>query len=171
MDIIVDTREQLPLFTRKCIRFKLLVGDYSTVVLRDSYCIERKSLQDLYGTITKGHVRFRNEILRAKANNIILVLVIEGTRKNFINKNFPGGRARLTKGETLDKIMTTIEQRYGIDVIWCRGRGVARKCITQLLTKKENEKTINDRRTTVNSGRVPNRGLAHKESVRERRKA
>lgn len=136
MDIIVDTREQLPLFTRNCIRYKLLVGDYSTVALRNSYCIERKSLQDLYGTITKGHVRFRNEIIRASVNNITLVLVIEGSRKKFINKKFPGGSARKTSGETLDKIMTTVEKRYNIEVIWCSSRTIARRCIVKLLTNQ-----------------------------------
>ena len=91
MDIIVDTREQLPLFTSRCIKYVLIAGDYSTMLLRHTFSIERKSLQDLYGTITSGHVRFRNEHIRACFHGINLVLYIEGSKKDFKLKNFPGG--------------------------------------------------------------------------------
>jgi ERCC4-type nuclease len=138
MDIIVDTREQKPLFKGAgIINFKLLVGDYSTLKLRNSFCVERKSLQDLYGTITKGHIRFRHEHLRALANNIELVLVIEGTKKAFTEKRFPGGLDRNIKGETLGKIIDSIEHRWKLKVVWCKNRAEAKHLITEYLTKEE----------------------------------
>lgn len=138
VDIIVDTREQRPLWhNHECIRYKLEVGDYSTLKLRERFCIERKSLQDLYGTIIQNHVRFRNEIIRAEVCGIKLILVIEGTRKNFVSKNFPGGMKRQTAGTTLDKIMTTVENKYGIEVVWCASRTVAKNYILKRLTKEQ----------------------------------
>jgi len=137
MDIIVDTREQKPLWTKGCIRYKLTVGDYSTLKLRESFCIERKSLPDLYSTITKGHVRFRHELIRAEVYNISLVLVVEGARKNFISKKFPGGSMRKISGETLNKIVTTVEERYGLTIHWCATRAQARNKIIHLLREAE----------------------------------
>lgn len=122
MDIIVDTREQLPLFKNKCIKYKLVVGDYSTMKLRHSFSIERKSLADLYSTITKGHIRFRNEHIRASINGIKLVLYVEGTKKDFEVKNWPGGNRRDCKGETLIKIIESIEKKWPLEIVWCRSR-------------------------------------------------
>jgi ERCC4-type nuclease len=141
MDIIVDTREQLPLQFGKhnTIRFKLFVGDYSTVKLRELFCIERKSLEDLYGTIIQGHVRFRNEIIRAHTNNIELVIVVEGTKKDFQAKNFSGGKKRKTTGETLIKIVNTIESKYKVPIVWCKNREESAKYIRKSLQLKEKQ--------------------------------
>lgn len=132
--IIVDTREQKPLFTGSgTVRRKLLVGDYSTIKLEHVFSVERKSLQDLYGTITKGHLRFRKEIVRAEANDIELVLVVEGTRKDFVNKNFPGGAKRKMDGETLGKIIDTMSRRYNFKIYWCASVRSARMKTKKLL--------------------------------------
>ena len=95
MNIIIDTREQLPLFeSYRTLRYKLLVGDYTTNLLYGLYHVERKSLSDLYGTMTKGNVRFHNCIIRAKVNGIKLVMVVEGSKKNFKAKKFPQGHEK-----------------------------------------------------------------------------
>lgn len=136
--IICDTREQKPLFNKvEAIHFKLLVGDYSTMLLRDSFCIERKSLQDLYGSIIQGHVRFRKESIRAVANDIKLVIYVEGTRLQFINKRFPRGGDRKISGETLSKIISSIEKRWKVEIVWCQSRTQAKKLILERLRKEE----------------------------------
>lgn len=137
MELIVDTREQLPLFKRDCMRWGMLVGDYTTRNLFYSYAIERKSLQDLCGTITHGHLRFQREMLRAAANNIELVLVVEGTRTNFVAKKFPRGDERKIDGSTLGKIIDKISIKYKLKVYWCHSRTSARKKIIELLTIQE----------------------------------
>jgi ERCC4-type nuclease len=138
MDIIVDTREQKPLWKKgTAIFFKLLVGDYSTMLLRNRFCIERKSLQDLYGTITSGHRRFRNELIRAEVNEIALLLFIEGTKKDFLLKKFPGGSLRKLSGETLCKIIDTVEKKYKIEVVWCGNRTAAKTKIFERLKLEE----------------------------------
>jgi ERCC4-type nuclease len=135
MKIIVDTREQLPLWVigNKIIKRKLLVGDYSTELLEHSFCIERKSGADLYGSILQNHVRFRKELVRAKVNKIKLVIYVECCKKDFELKKFPGGERRKCPGETLIKIITTISQRHNVEVVWCANRqALVKKVLTRL---------------------------------------
>lgn len=140
MKIIVDTREQLPLWSgTKIIKKKLLVGDYSTILLENSFCIERKTGQDLYGSILQGHVRFRKELVRAKVNNIKLVIYVECTKKDFELKNFPGGERRKCPGEVLIKIITTISNRHGIEVVWCANRSALIKKVVARFKKEESK--------------------------------
>ena len=137
MDIIVDTREQKPLWVNNVIRYGLLVGDYTTMKLRHCFAIERKSPMDLYGSIIQGHVRFRNEMIRAEVNEIKLVVVVECSKKTFVGKKFPGAKRLQCEGETLRKIIETIEKRYKLEVIWCCGRRGAKQIILQRLKKEE----------------------------------
>lgn len=137
MDIIVDTREQLPLFKRGIIRYKLNVGDYSTKNLMSCFSIERKSPADLYSTITKGNVRFKNELLRARDNNIKLVVYVESTRKNFVAKNFPGGSSRKFPSSGLDKIINTFQDRYKLEFVWCRSRDLCKRKVVERLELEE----------------------------------
>ncbi len=152
MELIVDTREQLPLFKRDCVRWGMLVGDYTTRALYYDYAIERKSLQDLCGTITHGHLRFRRMIIRAAANNIKLVMIVEGTRKNFVAKKFPRGKDRKISGEVLGKIIDRIETKYKLQVHWCPSKSSARKKILELLASRE--KLL--QRLNKNPGKVSN---------------
>jgi len=85
--MLIDTREQLELlfqdeFITECERVPLPVGDYSCE-FKNGYqcpvCFERKSLNDLFGTLSKGYDRFKREIERAKSLDIKLIIVIEGT--------------------------------------------------------------------------------------------
>lgn len=138
VEVIVDTREQLPLFKGAAFtRYGLIVGDYTTRKLWHTYAIERKSLQDLCGTMTKGNARFHRELIRAKANGIHLVMVIEGTRRDFLNKKFPRGQDRKISGQTLCKIVDTFERKHKLEVHWCRSRLGAVRKILQLLRIEE----------------------------------
>ena len=71
MKIITDTREQLNLDFSKFIdvesvRTKLDAGDYSVVGYENLISFERKSVQDLVGTLVGGHQRFLRELERMK---------------------------------------------------------------------------------------------------------
>lgn len=140
MNIIVDTREQLPLWEpgKKVTRRKLIVGDYTTALLEYTFAIERKSGIDLYGSILKGHIRFRKEFFRAKDNNIKLVIYVECSKKDFELKKFPSGAGRKCPGETLIKIVDTMTKRHGIEVVWCKDRA---QLINKLLTRLRKEET------------------------------
>jgi len=78
-EIIVDTREQNPLMIPTATRRDTLkVGDYR---LEDKYdqdiCIERKSLGDFCGTMSKGRERFERELDRAVDAGIYVVMLVE----------------------------------------------------------------------------------------------
>jgi len=124
--IVVDTREQLPLpfgKTRKQIRQKLDVGDYTTIDLLGKFHIERKSPGDLYASIIQGHNRFRKEIMRAKAQGIKIIIMVECPEQIFIKKRWSKIAPKLrTPGNTLKKIIDTIQHKYDVKVIWCYDR-------------------------------------------------
>lgn len=78
--VVVDTREQAPwaFSPRVSIeRRKLEVGDYSVVGLERRIAIERKSVADLVGTLTRGRARFWRE-LRALAGYEYAAVFVEG---------------------------------------------------------------------------------------------
>lgn len=136
--IIIDTREQKPMFNGAgCRKMKLVVGDYTTDALLHHFHVERKSPMDLYGTLTKGHVRFRNELILATANEIKLVIYVETTREKFTALKFPGGSLRKMPGETLLKIVRTMEKNYKTEVVWCKNRTDCQKQILLRFKKEE----------------------------------
>lgn len=86
MFILRDSREQNPLsfdgfkYVEAVERATLPVGDYSCR-FKDGYqpkvSVERKSVEDLYGTLTKGHDRFNREIAKAAELGIWLIVAVE----------------------------------------------------------------------------------------------
>lgn len=137
MIIITDTREQLPYFKNKI--ETLIVGDYTTTKLKNKFHIERKSLQDLYGTIVAGNPRFKAELFRAAYHQIKLEVFVEGTFDDFINKRFPRGEERLTSGETLAKIIKTFEKKYYLKFNWFRNRKQCMEAVEKKLKREENK--------------------------------
>jgi ERCC4-type nuclease len=71
--IVVDSREQnaLPFahFPTECAT--LYTGDYSARGLEGSFCIERKSLADLAGSLTHDRDRFTRELERMRGHSFI----------------------------------------------------------------------------------------------------
>jgi ERCC4-type nuclease len=118
MVILQDSREQKPLeFNHPYITgvevMKLDVGDYSCRYIDDyipPVCFERKSLEDLVGSLSKGYKRFRKEIIRAKKNNILLVILIEGS----ITKVLKGIEHSQRSGEEILQQLFTITVRHKI---------------------------------------------------------
>lgn len=90
--VIIDTREQAP-FTFRGMRcdsrqkyrplvvptetYTLHTGDYSVYGLHDSIAIERKSLSDLFSTVTMDRERFIRELERLN-RMVYSAVVIEG---------------------------------------------------------------------------------------------
>lgn len=69
--IVQDSREQTPLSFHnfrgvETIRQGLKTGDYSVLGHESEICFERKSVQDLVGTLTSGHTRFLREMERMR---------------------------------------------------------------------------------------------------------
>lgn len=89
--VIVDSREQLPYefsgmvgtagetLVVRTITQGLASGDYTAEGLEGRVAIERKSLGDLYGSVTWGRDRFEREIVRLEGSCRFAVVVIEAT--------------------------------------------------------------------------------------------
>jgi ERCC4-type nuclease len=145
LDIIVDTREQDPLWIKgtnntNIIVKKLNVGDYSVEGFEDLFCIERKSPMDAFGTITKGHVRFNKELERAK-NLKYFAVVIEIGLISFINKDFPNSFRTKSKGHQVFQAWITSSLRYGYPVFFTNSKAEAKTLVRSLLKTCVNEYT------------------------------
>jgi len=138
MVIITDTREQLPYWSEQ--KSTLLVGDYTTKKLLNKFHIERKSLADLYGTLTSGNNRFKYELFRAAYFHIHLEVYVEGTLANFINKRFPKGSERKFTTEGLNRLVSTFEKKYHLKFHWCGNRAKAQNLVRMRLLAEEGKK-------------------------------
>ena len=135
MRIIVDTREKKPMFPGT--PQTLSVGDYTTQKLKNKFHVERKSLLDLYQTLTAGNSRFKHELFRAAYHRIKIVVVVEGTHDDFINKRFPKGDERKFSTAGLQKMIKTFEKKYYLKFYWNPNRVTATKLVIKLLKEAE----------------------------------
>lgn len=86
LNYICDTREQNVLKLPNIQIKKLDFGDYTT---ENSYIfIERKSLNDLVGTLSGGYERFNKEIERCVNDNKQLIILIEEKYSNLLSFNY-----------------------------------------------------------------------------------
>ena len=172
MIILEDTRNQVGKHDLKTAYFekqgikvertKLYVGDY-TLPTNQSVCIDtKKDIQELIGDLQSDHIRFRNELIRAKEAGIKLYIVIENEgryvdyRKTVWNatvrciddlnnwhnprlyskKNGKPVYPKAMPGTQLAKICHTMEERYGCKFLFCKPDESA-KLIIDLLQGKE----------------------------------
>lgn len=120
-------------------RCGLYVGDY-TVANNQSVCIDtKKDLIEICNNVTKDHVRFRGEMLKAQKADIKLIVLCENGEgikdiedvKNWVNPRLKRN-PQATTGEQLYKIMKTQEERYGIKYLFCEKEETG-KLILELL--------------------------------------
>ncbi len=124
--IVVDTREQLPLKFSEPVKIeKLDVCDYALKydgkLLKTMF--ERKSGSDLLGTLTSGHQRFVDELNRANKQGIRVIVVVECSYNKFINKKFKGGKYsnRLDKSVLVRILHSTIVS-HDLEVVFFNNR-------------------------------------------------
>ncbi len=120
--MIIDTREQKPLWSNNIIRQKLDEGDYTTEDLLNIAHIERKSGIDLYGSIIQGHNRFRAEINRAIDKNLKFAIFVECSEETFYTKKFSGGYRLKASSKQLRKMLATMKEKYSLEIVWCKDR-------------------------------------------------
>lgn len=128
MIIVEDTRNQIAKhrllndtlaakgFT--VVRSKLYVGDY-TRLDNQTVCVDtKKDINEIAGNICgTQHERFRAECVRARDNFIKLIVLIEEIPPNndlaqWISRKRKS--AKQVKGETLQKAMQTMHEKYGV---------------------------------------------------------
>jgi ERCC4-type nuclease len=119
MIILIDNREQNKLefdhpYITEIEHTTLKVGDYGCRYI-DGYIppvfFERKSIPDLFNTLTNGHERFKREIERAKELDYKLILVIEGTFSKVMN----GYERSQVSGLTIIKQLFMLWIKYGLE--------------------------------------------------------
>jgi len=101
---------------------KLSVGDYTTDELIGKAHVERKSPNDLYGSLIQNHERFRAELIRARTSGIRLAVFVECPDEIFYMKKFRGGYKLKTAPRILRQIVSTMADKYDVDFIFCKDR-------------------------------------------------
>lgn len=122
--ITTDTREQLFLdFTKfrgvSSVRGTLKTGDYSIQGYDDTICFERKSVQDLVGTLIGGHERFLREMERMRSFKAKYIL-IEHTPDILYNYCAKHGWQR--KFNTIIQSLLAYACHYKVRVRFCKDR-------------------------------------------------
>lgn len=113
--LIVDTREQTPLaFSHLAYTTGTLQsGDYSAVGLEDTFCVERKTVADLAGSLTRERARFMREMhrLRGFTNAYLLIVGSEQDTARLAAQ----GRANMKQ---VYNSLLAIQARYGVHIVW-----------------------------------------------------
>lgn len=86
LELTVDTREQNLLKFKNFQIKKLNFGDYT--VAGSEIFIERKSLNDFLGTMSKGYDRFNKELSRCAASDSYLIILVEEKYKNLVSYKY-----------------------------------------------------------------------------------
>lgn len=131
--IIVDTREQTPFLFSENVdtqRATLDAGDYSVVGLTATVAIERKSLDDLVGSITAGRERFMACCARG-AKRDFFCIVVEAALSDVI----AGRYVSKTRPQSVVGSMLAIHVDFGIPTIWAGSRSNAANLTERLLTR------------------------------------
>ena len=125
--MLIDTREQsvlsfpLSLLVTAVETVTLPVGDYACLFkdgTQPPVVFERKSLADLFGTMTSGYPRFKREMVKAKQLGLTLILIIEGTLTDVLGGTIHSSMA----GASLLQKLFTLQVRYGLQPVFCDGR-------------------------------------------------
>ncbi len=142
MKLIIDTREQRPLvFNHKLITEVevkgLPFGDYGAMSsdYQHPVVFERKSINDLYGTLSQGYERFKREIERAKEQNYRIIIIVEGSLKRILMGTAFSNRTP----ESIIYQLFTIRVRYDVETVFCPTREDMSEFITQFYIAHEKE--------------------------------
>lgn len=119
------------------IRNKLPYGDY---ILSPSVSVDTKrNMEEIANNISKDHVRFKNECIKAKNAGCKLIILVENTYgiksvddvHTWINPDLIY-RPKAITGQRLEKAMKTMTERYGVEFKFCTPEDSA-KMIIKLL--------------------------------------
>lgn len=139
--MVCDSREQ------RCLDFSgiegiekvetmaLPYGDYTAIVNGSPVpiCVERKNLQDLFGTMTSGYDRYKREMERARIASCKLILAIEGSYSDV----WEGIAHSQFSGEAMLKKLNTLYVKYDHEFWFCENRRVMARRIADLFSAIE----------------------------------
>lgn len=155
LKIKIDSREQLPLTFKDGVFAEsevvgVPVGDYWCEMdgVELPLCFERKSLSDLYGTMTRGHKRFKHMLERAKEAELKVVLLIEESM-SVVHEGYSykvGGKTVKSKfsGDAMLAKLATMYVKYDLEYhFFSNRREMARYIEDQFQAVERNFKKAN----------------------------
>ena len=143
--IVVDTREQRPLFQAPghtysappfdtwAVPGTLATGDYSIQGREHRILVERKSLADLYQSVGRGRERFEREFLRLRAVET-RILVIESSYRQMAEP-LPGELISFMQPTSVEGTVLSWWDRYGVVPVWVGEPRMARRFVFRLLAR------------------------------------
>lgn len=145
--VIIDTREQMsfsfmgmnvvkgqtrhPLLV-KTASMTLASGDYSILGYSDKISIERKSLEDLYSTLTHGRERFERELTRLQEMQFSVVIV-EASLETIISR--PPPNTRVVPKSIYSSIIAYQQRFQRTHWVLCDSRRLAEKTAFRILER------------------------------------
>lgn len=147
MLIFIDSREKqrairniVNEFQEQGVKFvtnKLYVGDYQSAENPRIVVDRKQNLSEICQNVCQDHDRFRRELTRAQEAGIKIVILIEHGKeitclediifwenpRGIVRKKVDGKwqtlKTKATTGETLYKILTTLQEKYGCEFQFC----------------------------------------------------
>ena len=164
MTIQVDSREKAHAITRILDYFddkkikhyvsKLYVGDYMSLDNPRLVIDRKQNLDEICGNVCQQHKRFRAELIRAQENGIRLIILCEhghgikslddvlfwrnprARTKKLINGRWTWTEQKVMHGDTLYKILCTMQRKYGVSFLFC-DKGETGRRIVEILSNDE----------------------------------
>jgi len=131
--VVIDSREQLPFQfpDNPTIVKKLDAGDYSIENYEDKIAVERKSKNDLFGTIGKGRERFTRELERLSTFDFACI-VCEADFYEIFKK--PPSRSKVSPKSVFGSLLAW-SMRYNVHALMYPGRDFAEKATFKILER------------------------------------
>ena len=157
MTIQVDSREKAHAITRILEHFhasgvkyyisKLYIGDYMNLDNPRVIIDRKQNLDELCGNVCRQHERFRSELIRAQENGIRLIILCEhghgikslddvlfwrnprARTKKLINGSWVWTEQKVMHGDTLYKILNTMQTRNGVEFHFCDKTETGRRIV------------------------------------------
>ena len=157
MIIQIDSREKaraiqkiIAEFDRQEIKHpvsKLMVGDYMNYDNPRVIVDRKQNLTELCSNVCQDHDRFRRELALAQENDIQLVVLCEhgqgvesledvifwknprSEKRAQIDGKWQTVHTKAMKGEVLYKILTTLQDKYGVEFLFCTKEETGTKII------------------------------------------
>lgn len=157
MIIQIDSREKakaiqkiIAEFDRQGIKHpvsKLMVGDYMNYDNPRVIVDRKQNLTEVCSNVCQDHDRFRRELVLAKENGIQLIILCEhgkdiksledvifwknprSEKRKKIDGKWQTVQTNAMKGDVLYKILTTLEEKYGVRFEFCDKEETGRKIV------------------------------------------
>lgn len=120
----------------KVVRSKLFVGDVSLLNDQSTSIDLKRNLAEVAVNVGQDHARFKRELERAQEYGIHLVFLVEhgGAIKTLEDvQNWSNPRLKdhplALSGQRLYKIMLTMQNKYGIEWLFCDKRCTGRRIV------------------------------------------